>query len=205
MSAQHTAFVFTAASLLATASHADLTPIFSSYGNEPSHAEILSDEFGGVFVASGNDFTNGDITFFRVDDDDDQSYNLGLWEAEIITTNASAQQGFGTLDEGELIVESGFTSGPGGTDIVFGRFGSQSGTIDAFTNPSLNGGNDHVVTYTFETQDGDFAYLLFFEDLSGLGDRDYNDLVVQVTAVPEPSSLALIALGGLAMIRRRRG
>ena len=54
------------------------------------------------------------------------------------------------------------------------------------------------------------AFVIAFEDLSGLGDRDYNDLVVEVRGVsdapiPLPATLALVAAGlaGLGALRVR--
>ena len=57
------------------------------------------------------------------------------------------------------------------------------------------------------------AFVIAFEDLSGLGDRDYNDLVVEVRGVsdapiPLPGTLVLAAAGlaglGALRIRARR-
>jgi hypothetical protein len=44
------------------------------------------------------------------------------------------------------------------------------------------------------------TWLLMFEDLAGGGDRDYNDLVVEVKAIPLPPALwpAAALLAGLA-------
>jgi hypothetical protein len=50
------------------------------------------------------------------------------------------------------------------------------------------------------------SYYLGFEDtISGVGDADYNDVIVQVTAVPEPASSALAFAGtaGLGLYLRR--
>ena len=61
--------------------------------------------------------------------------------------------------------------------------------------------------------DGEFAgdYILAWEDLRFLGDRDYNDLVVRVSgvshmAVPVPAAVWLFGSGllGLLTIARRR-
>ncbi|MGB0766724.1 MAG: PEP-CTERM sorting domain-containing protein, partial [Phycisphaeraceae bacterium] len=155
----------------------------------------------------------------RVDDDDDQTYDFESWSAEALASWAFAGQEFGTAEDGALFTltgggtdpVSGATSGGPGTDIAFARFGSEFGTIDVTTDPTDNpGGLDHVVTYTY-TIDGVAAentYLLFFEDAnetSPFFDFDYNDLVVEVTGVvPEPGSLALISLGALAIMSRRR-
>jgi Domain of unknown function (DUF4114)/PEP-CTERM motif len=51
--------------------------------------------------------------------------------------------------------------------------------------------------------------LIRFEDLFGGGDRDFNDLVfvvsnVSTSATPEPTTMALVALGALALGLRRR-
>ena len=53
---------------------------------------------------------------------------------------------------------------------------------------------------------GATVWLLFWEDLPDTGDADYNDFVIELRAIPEPSTLLLVAAGlaGLALSRRRR-
>ena len=71
-----------------------------------------------------------------------------------------------------------------------------------------DGGLDHMVTWRIL---GTGDYVVAFEDLTHLGDRDYNDLVVQVhgahPATPEPGTLLLIGAGlvGIGVGARRRG
>lgn len=188
---------------------------------EKSQEEILEDFFGLELDADGNGFAGGNIVVTRVSDDADESYDAESFSAETIAAYAMARQSFGTAADGVLFdVEGKFdnptsgsvTDAAGGTDIHFGRFGNDCGTVDVTTDSATNpSGKDHVVTYTYtiDGQEQVGKYILFYEDAnetSDVTDWDYNDLVVEVTLVPvpEPSSLALIALGGLAMLRRRR-
>lgn len=221
------AAMLSTAVLVAAGAHAGtITPIGApatnptpGIPNQHTHAEIFGDIFGGVFVQSGNDFSNGVVDVTRVDDDNDQTYNMLLWEAHALARWAAAGQGFGTQDgkvfdvSGQFDVVSGQSLGnPGGEAIEFVRYGSDNNTIVASTNPASNvDGKDHVVTYTYSVNGvpATDRYLLFFEDSADISvytDTDYNDLVVEVigTCVPEPTSLALFGLGGLAMLRRRR-
>lgn len=70
-------------------------------------------------------------------------------------------------------------------------------------------GLDHMVTYRITgLPTNETVWLLCFEDLSGpLGggsDRDFNDLVVEVRAIPEPATLGFLAMCGVPMLLRRR-
>ncbi len=85
----------------------------------------------------------------------------------------------------------------------------QNGTNTWYSDPKRNSdGLDHMVTYrvtgldTYET-----VWLLFWEDLpKNSSDLDYNDLVVEIRALPEPATLAWSTMGALVMLfgyRRR--
>ncbi|MFN3166587.1 MAG: PEP-CTERM sorting domain-containing protein [Phycisphaeraceae bacterium] len=222
------ASLLSAAALIATgASAGTITPIGTPASNptpdgqvlQNNHGEILGDIFGGTFVANGVNFSNGVVEVTRVDDDNDQTYDFLEWEAHAVARWAGANQGFGTGDgkifdvTGQFSAVTGQILGqPGGEGIEFVRYGDENGTVTASTNPASNpNGQDHAVTYTWTVNGVPAAnrYLIFFEDSnesSVYTDTDYNDLVVEVigTPIPEPGSLALIGLGGLAMLRRRR-
>jgi len=94
---------------------------------------------------------------------------------------------------------------------------ARSGENGTFTSQNLDnpGGVDHMITYRIDNVSigagGTVTtYLLFFEDLkpNQNPDMDFNDMVVEIKATravaPEPASLSLLALGGLATLRRTR-
>ena len=70
---------------------------------------------------------------------------------------------------------------------------------------------DHMVTYNMQGLDTDeTVWQVFWEDLPGPGggchqsDRDFNDLVVEIRAVPEPATIALLLAAAPFAIRRRK-
>ena len=86
-------------------------------------------------------------------------------------------------------------------DVIVGLRRNNSETIiDAAVSPSEDGA---AITFTFES-DGIGAYDVFVRDAPG-GDTKARLNAVTLALVPEPSSLALLAIGGLACLRRRRG
>ena len=64
---------------------------------------------------------------------------------------------------------------------------------------------DHMITYKLSGAGVDpNTWLVFWEDLRGLGDCDYNDAVIKITVVPTPGAAALAGIGGLLVAKRRR-
>ncbi len=94
-----------------------------------------------------------------------------------------------------------------------------------YSKESMNPFNeDHMVTYriigngfghtdnmignlVLAWEDKPYTQTETFESITNLGDRDYNDLVVEIgTATPEPASAALLGIGflGLAALGRKK-
>ncbi|MHC5060793.1 MAG: PEP-CTERM sorting domain-containing protein [Planctomycetota bacterium] len=91
-------------------------------------------------------------------------------------------------------------------------FGIQPNGSQWWSKMSLNSDNasDHLLTYFMQGlgEPGERVWLLFWEDLPYPGwDQDYQDFVVEIRAaapVPEPATLCLVGLGGLALLGKRK-
>ncbi len=186
-------------------------------------ADIFSGVYGGTFVASGNDFTNGSITAVRVDDDNDQLFPTNTYSASAKAVYAEFGQKFGYLPgaDGSGYVNlfdaegNGFSVTGSATSVDIdgpfrfarnGDFGLVA-TSDPSDNPDAA---DHLVTYQITgLSTTDNVSILAFEDRIGF-DFDFNDLVVEVTTpgatvIPSPAALGggLMLLSGLVARRRR--
>lgn len=161
----------------------------------------------------------------RVDDDFDQIWNPANGDAVARAKYADFSQEFGYIpqingsynaaDFVHLFDVSGSTNGislPGPSATL----GSGNVNFIWALNPSgaplwtsLSSWNsdflDHMVTW--EIIGKPFTWVIAWEDLTGGGDRDFNDLVVEVSVTPVPIPSALLLLGsglvGLVGLRKR--
>lgn len=89
-----------------------------------------------------------------------------------------------------------------------GKTRSDGSKVEWFSDDSLNFYLlDHMLA--FQRLDGSDKFLLFWDDQTGGGDRDFNDFVARVNfvrPVTEPGTLALLGLGlaSLGVARRRK-
>ncbi|MEM6259481.1 MAG: PEP-CTERM sorting domain-containing protein [Planctomycetota bacterium] len=113
--------------------------------------------------------------------------SAGLWQVEIW----SYDYNFAADDFNTGILDDGV-----GTTLVTGATPNPSSTLVASTNRLP------AVSFNF-TSDGTSAYGVFLVDEPGSGTRTRLN-ALRLTLVPEPSSLALLGLSGLCMLRRRR-
>ena len=234
MRSQFVAIAGVAGFAAAASAGIEYTTVNAPQNAEESHAAILSDIFGGDFAPDGDvDFTNGAVTANRLGDSgapgivdlatgnsdgaDDRIWGDG--DGIVLSLEAKFagdQATFGWIDGSNGGVFQGLisTNQVGDSlqvaltpefrwaldDESFGNLvTSNPGDQTLFGNPV-----DHMVAYHITgLDDGLNTWVLFFEDRIG-GDYDFNDAVVKVSVVPAPGALALLGLGGLVGLRRRR-
>lgn len=213
------------------ASHIEILEGIYSPGTPWVELGTRTDPTGGAV-----DFTNGTLEALRIDDfgvggplnvisssagdADDQ-----LWTGGPISATAEARYAEYTQEFGYDLVGDGLSyvklfdllgyglgvTGDGvvefAADDVWAWCRAGTGSTWSSDNNANSDTRDHLVTYELAgLQDNLKHWLLFWEDLPCLGDADYNDLVVEITAVPEPCSAILLAGGlGLGVLRRWRG
>lgn len=165
----------------------------------------------------------------RVDDDLDQYWHLTGSDVMVtaVAKYAGYKQDFGYIDSNDVFTSllyvpymdnqtNSFNIADSGSPIRFGLDPSGSPLFSSASADNVFCGwffctseADHMVSWLIT--DGQYAgdYVVAWEDLKKLGDRDYNDLVVRVsgvTVVPVPAAVWLFGSGliGLAMAARRR-
>jgi len=222
------------ATFTATSANAGLTTVKAPHNGEMGIEQILENTYGGNFVASGSNWTNGTITANRIDDSVDQEWSAGNYDIHTVAKFSGYTQTLGIMSHSDTTVHNLFSSsgfGLGGTGSVnncvmsdtfcFTRDGD-SGLQMSEDNENSDG-RDHMVSFQVSGLSNDPTYLLFFEDLNLTntigGNRsyaDFNDLVVQVSrstgqavAAPLPAAfipgvLLLAGNGVYGFIRKSR-
>lgn len=210
-----------AASLLATNSYNGATINVTGTGSLQIHQQVLTNakiniQDTATFFSSNGD--NARISTNAIVNYDSSAISTSTGEFKL---NAGS---LFNLNSGGFVVGSDGASGESfqsthggvlnmnGGDLSFDtfKFGSAAGSINfdstadsmmTFTGASAQTDFDAYITSGFIQIDGENAE---FSDF----DRNYSGgtLMLSVAAVPEPSSTALLGLGGVAMLlRRRRG
>ena len=152
---------------------------------------------------------------------DDESWTGTLLTFTAVARYASNTQEFGYALDGDergyrqLFNVSGNKSNVHGSatlalepgeSVSFMRDGNKGGQWSSSSSENSDG-LDHMVAYSITGFNDDLTrWMLFWEDLPQNGDRDYNDLAVEVTTrVPEPGTgvTLVLACGVLAIMRRR--
>lgn len=181
------------------------TGVFGSY------AEITTTS-STVYVAqsytgSNPSFQGADFGTFELSD------TLSLSNASLMTF----KNGGGDVTGAEIQWRVYETSGtPGSFQTIALNFGSDAPSTDLGGN-SFSGGGDQewrglssgsVDLLGATSGNGDYTLEIFYRAATNEGDRFSNNggsnYTATFTVVPEPSSAALLGLGGLALILRRR-
>jgi hypothetical protein len=150
-----------------------------------------------------------------------------IWTDGAVTVTATAKyasytQAFGWNGDGGLgtvfhkLVDNTDIGGPGvsftitaGEEFLWGyqAKGNPYPNLEwwSWTDKNYNH-EDHMVTYFMEgASSTETVWTIFMEDLRfDTSDKDYNDFVVEIRAIPEPATICLLALGSLALLGRKR-
>lgn len=186
---------------------------FVSEATSPDIHLLEEAEVSITFLMEGAGYKNT-FGYFTYDDD------LNILSEQVIFNNSSATGSGGTLNQGDTVDLGTFEAG---TNIGFWVTANGYNNPDGHTYYSIDSlnpdGERHIAVV------GDPAneqVVIGFEDLYGLGDRDYNDVVFTYTATPweaidlsqipagapEPSENAILFMTGVLaviyMYRQRR-
>lgn len=159
-------------------------------GSTGGLGSIIGSNFGDIGIATQFD-TDG--TWFYIAAVIDLTGVLGMASADIYTANLSA----GDVAPSLSLSKTWNSASPSTLAGVSGIFGIGNFAIDRE--------GDNVAEASQEWFQGAIDYVAIYDGLLDPTDLSDNLGARISTPVPEPTTLALIALGGVLLVRRRRG
>ena len=205
-------------SLGAAEAQAGFTTINPPRGEEKTQEEILEHVYGGDFIASALNFSNGTISASRIEDTD-TGLTDQIWSDAVVSATAEAVfakygQSFGYLagtDDSTYtnlfdVAGKGFDAAGSATVDLSNQTWRWARNGETGVRSSQDSDNrndrDHLTTYEIAgLDDGATTWLLFWEDKAINSDRDFNDLVVELkTASATPLPLPPAAWMGLSTL-----
>ncbi|HEY0563124.1 MAG TPA: VPLPA-CTERM sorting domain-containing protein [Methylophilus sp.] len=185
----------------ATLSLSDVSPVvFSTVAHSPTGAhDVITGALGGVFGTLSVD----EATIFRATFLGKEANDVNFYVA-----NGSDVPGSGiNVGGGSVTVGDSFEFAVSAGVINFGFRDATRGTSASNIGDSLNK-IAYITTnsvYIDAATGNPYAFIIGFND-SGSSDRDYDDYVIGVSAVPVPAALPLMAsaLGMFGVARRRK-
>lgn len=218
---------------LTASAHAATLVDWTFTGNDPSAGGTIleNDSADGVVVASSSSFasTLAGVTSSDIMGYGDAKFSLGtsggapLYQDELNlrgfvfsgATGGVSTGGYdftltaasGTINITEFTVDL-WRNGAGAPDTFFIEANVDGGGFVQFGSNSVesNSGDETFRTQTFTGDITGSSIVLRINATGNTGNVHFNDIQVtgDLIAVPEPSSAALLGLGGLALILRRR-
>jgi hypothetical protein len=209
--------------------------LFLGVGTATAATTSISTSSEPALVGAGGilDQLYGSENLLRIDDNFDQVWFPAVGSATAVAKFASYSQQVGYIPDlnGDNVFDESFVA-------LFDVSGSTDGIDLGGPSANLNSGNvnfawaldpsgaplwtslpsensdslDHMVTWQITGGEGNTVgnYVIAWEDLPGGGDRDYNDLVLEVSVQPVPIPAAvwlfvsgLLGLSGIARARRK--
>jgi len=166
---------------------------------------------GGIIVAAAVDHTHGGTFSFT-----GGTLRTGTFSGDLVNSGGTLAPGSST---GLTTVEGNYVQESAGTlEIEIGGTGSGQYDVLVVTGTAAMAGTlDVMLIDEFSPRGGDAFNILDWSDVTGafdtiklpdLGSLTWNTSCLYTTGefsvVPEPATISLLALGGLAMLRRRR-
>ncbi len=196
-----------ASSQAATMSVADATIVNNNYVNANSTGQVRSDQVWRVYAAFNVDtlLTNEGLT---LTDLATRTFTIALdYSASTLPADGTFRASYGGFKANGNYPDTG--GGVGLADWEYSDYGTE---VDSGTAANASGGNVSFGDFTFAgaADDGDLTNDFIIMGVSYNGPTSNSDFTttsgytLTVNPVPEPSSAALLGLGGLALILRRR-